>query len=90
MKEIKMSEIERRKFGLVLDYVGEWCAKHQWAVGVGEMAAGAALVAAGIKLGHIHPGTWLATKIGGFNGGPLASGATGVTAGAMAGAGVSP
>jgi hypothetical protein len=85
MKEIQMSEIERTKFGLALDYVGEWCAKHQWAVGVGEMAAGTALVVAGIKLGHIHPGTWLGTKVGGFNGGALAGGAAGGTAGAIAG-----
>jgi hypothetical protein len=85
MNEIKMSEIERIKFGLALDYVAEWCAQHQWAVGVGEMAAGAALVVAGIKLGHIHPGTWLGTKVGGFNDGALASGAAGGTAGAIAG-----
>jgi hypothetical protein len=48
VKKIKLSEIERSKFGFVLDYVGEWCAKNQWAVGIGEMAAGAGLIVAGI------------------------------------------
>jgi hypothetical protein len=72
--------------GMAVDYVGEWCAKHQWAVGVGEMAAVAALVAAGIKLGHIHPGTWFGTKIGGFNGAFLGGGAAGGSAGGIAGA----
>lgn len=37
-------------------YVQDWCGKHQWAVGIGEMALGAGLLAAGIQSGVIEVG----------------------------------
>lgn len=87
MKEITLTEDEKGKLGEVMDYVHDWCSKNQWAVGIGEMAAGAGLIATGIHIGHIHMGTdLLGTKLGGFNTESLASGALGGAAGAVAGA----
>ena len=67
-------------------YVHDWCSKNQWAVGIGEMAAGAGLIATGIQIGHIQMGSdILGTKLGGFNTESLAGGALGLGAGAVAG-----
>lgn len=38
----------------IIDHVSAWCAAHQWEVGVAEMAAGAALVAAGLQSGAVQ------------------------------------
>ncbi len=87
MKNIKLTENEKSKFGEVIIYVQDWCSRNQWAVGIGEMAAGAELIAAGIHIGNIHMGAdLLGTKLSGFNPACLATGAFVGGAGAFAGA----
>lgn len=87
MKQITLPDDENNKFGEVLNYVRHWCSKNQWAVGVGEMAAGAGLIAAGIHIGHIHMGSDLVgTTLGGFNVESVGGGGLGGGVGALAGA----
>lgn len=57
MYEMAMSDPDKRHFQTLLGYCKEWCSTHQWAVGVGEMALGAAVLTWGLQNGHIHMGT---------------------------------
>lgn len=56
MREIEMSESDKRSFEKALEYCREWCGKNQWAVGAGEMALGAGLIAWGLQSAHIAMG----------------------------------
>jgi len=86
MKDIALSETERNRFGQIMDYVTGWCSENGWVVGIGEMAAGAGLIAAGIQIGHIHIGTDVfGTTVGGFNVESLAAAGGGASAGGVAG-----
>lgn len=81
MFEIPMNEPDKRGFQKALDYSKTWCAEHQWAVGVGEMALGAAVIAWGLQSGHIHMGTdVVATQLsdGGIIGGATGAGLGGI------------
>ena len=86
MTEIRLSETERGKLGQIMDYVHDQCATHQWAVGVAEMSAGAAILATGIQLGHIHIGSdVVGTQLDGISTESLAgAGGLGGTAGVAA------
>lgn len=53
---LALPEDDVDRFGAALKHVQEWCAEHQWQVGVAEMAVGAALVAAGLQTGALQMG----------------------------------
>jgi hypothetical protein len=57
MFEMMMSDPDKRHFQTLLNYCNEWCSTHQWAVGVGEMALGAAVITWGLQTGNIHMGS---------------------------------
>jgi len=57
MNTVTLSDIEKGKVWQIMDYIHDQCSMHQWAVGVAEMAAGAAIIATGVQLGHIHIGS---------------------------------
>lgn len=57
MNEMMMSDPDKRNFQTLLDYCNEWCSTHQWAVGVGEMALGAAVITWGLQTGNIDMGS---------------------------------
>lgn len=85
MKEITLNEHEKSGFASTLNYVKDWCKEHQWAVGIGEMAAGAGLICAGIQMGHIHLGTDIVgVDAGGFSHGALEAAGGGGGTGALA------
>jgi hypothetical protein len=61
---VVMNEPDKRAFSKAAEYAKKLCAENQWAVGVGEMALGAAVLAWGVQSGHIHMGTDVAgTKL---------------------------
>jgi hypothetical protein len=94
MNEITLSKTEMGKFGQIMDYVHEQCSMHRWAVGVGEMAVGAAIIATGVQLGHIHIGSdVLGTELDGtssesIGGGVLGAGTATVAAAILGSIGV--
>ena len=57
MYEMMMSDPDKRHYQTLLGYCKEWCSTHQWAVGVGEMAIGAAVITWGLQTGNIHMGS---------------------------------
>lgn len=57
MYEMVMSDPDKRHFQTLLGYSKEWCSTHQWAVGVGEMALGAAVITWGLQTGNIDMGS---------------------------------
>lgn len=57
MYEMVMDDPDKRHFQNLLTYCKEWCSTHQWAVGVGEMALGAAVITWGLQSGNIHMGS---------------------------------
>jgi hypothetical protein len=57
MYEIVLREPDKHNFQNLYDYCKEWCSTHQWAVGVGEMALGAAVITWGIQTGNIQMGS---------------------------------
>lgn len=64
MYEKKMSDADNGCFNKAVNYAKEICAENQWAVGVGEMALGAAVIAWGVQSGHIQMGAdVVATKL---------------------------
>lgn len=66
--------------------ISKWCAEHQVALGVGEMAAGAAMVALGVKSGAIEIGAnLLITHTPLINAGGLAGAIAGAAAGSWVG-----
>ncbi len=65
-KEFELSDNESKSFSDALKYVKKWCSENQWAVGVGEMAVGAGLVAWGVHSGVIEMGSeFVGTELGG-------------------------
>jgi len=72
-------------FSKALASTRAWCADNQWAVGLGEMAVGASLVAWGVQNGVIEMGREvLGTGLGSL-GFPAAGGMAGVGLGGLAG-----
>jgi hypothetical protein len=66
--------------------ISTWCAEHQVALGVGEMAAGAAMIAMGVKSGAIEIGAnLLVTHTPLMNAGGLAGAIAGAATGAWVG-----
>jgi len=65
--------------------VGEQCAQNKWALGIGEMAAGAGLIVIGIHIGHFQTDL-LGTKLNGFNVESICSAVAGASVGAFAAA----
>lgn len=66
--------------------ISTWCAEHQVALGVGEMAAGAAMVALGVKSGAIEIGAnLLVTHTPLMNAGGLAGAIAGAVTGSWVG-----
>lgn len=66
--ELILSKEESSNFVKAFQYVSSWCNENQLAVGIGEMAIGAGLIAWGVHNGVIEMGTQLvATQIGGAN-----------------------
>ncbi len=57
MYEMMMSDPDKRHFQTLLGYCKEWCERNQWAVGVGEMALGAAVITWGLQTGNIDMGS---------------------------------
>lgn len=85
-KELVLSEKETKSFAEALDFAKRWCSENQWAVGIGEMAVGAGLVAWGVHNGVIEMGSQLiATELGGWNAESIAGAAGGSGIGAIAG-----
>jgi len=85
-KELVLSQSELRSFSEALEFAKEWCSENQWAVGVGEMAVGAGLIAWGVHNGVIEMGSQLvATEIGGSNVESIVGVAGGSGIGALAG-----
>ncbi|MGV8917293.1 MAG: hypothetical protein ACOH2R_05790 [Pseudomonas sp.] len=73
-------------FNQHLAQVRDWCAQHQVALGVGEMAFGAGLIALGVTTGTIEMGTQLiASHMGGFNSTAMIGSTIGAPLGAYAG-----
>lgn len=69
----------------ILKYTKDWCSTHQWAIGIAEMAAGAAIINWGVQTGTIELGkhvvaTELSNKVS------LAGGAVGGSLGMFAAA----
>ena len=54
---VVMNEPDKRSFNKAFEYAKKLCAENQWAVGIGEMALGAAVLAWGVQSGHILIGT---------------------------------
>lgn len=57
MYEMVMSDPDKQHFQTLLGYCKEWCERNQWAVGVGEMALGAAVITWGLQTGNIDMGS---------------------------------
>jgi hypothetical protein len=57
MYEMVMSDPDKRHYQTLLGYCKEWCSTHQWALGVGEMAIGAAVITWGLQTGNIDMGS---------------------------------
>lgn len=51
-----MSDSDKKVFEQAFNYATEWCQKHQWQIGVAEMALGAAAISWGIQHGTIQMG----------------------------------
>ncbi len=85
-KELVLSQNESKSFSEAFEFAKKWCSENQWAVGVGEMAVGAALVAWGVHNGLIEMGSQLvATELGGSNAESIVGAVGGYGFGAMAG-----
>jgi len=85
-KELVLSHSESKSFSEAYEYAKKWCAENQWAVGIGEMAFGAGLVAWGVHNGAIEMGSQLvATELGGSNAESVAGAAGGSGIGVIAG-----
>jgi hypothetical protein len=74
----------RKIFEAILKYIKDWCSTHQWAIGIAEMAAGAAIINWGVQTGAIELGkhavaTELSNKVS------LAGGAAGGSLGMLVG-----
>jgi hypothetical protein len=83
MFEFEFSEDAKQISKEIVRYVKEWCAEHQWEIGVTEMAAGAAILSWGIQTGAIEVGKHaVATRLA--DGVPLAGGVVGGGMGAFA------
>ena len=83
MLEIPMDKPNKRGFQKALDYSKEWCEEHQWAVGIGEMALGAAVIAWGLHSGALHMGAdVVGTEL---SDGAIIGGATGTSLGGIGG-----
>lgn len=69
MQTKQLSEHEKTAFNEVFDYIDNFSKQHPCAVGGLEIAAGAGLIALGIKLGHIAMGhnAVMGVDIGDFN-----------------------
>lgn len=57
MYEMVMSDPDKQHFQTLFGYCKELCSTHQWAVGVGEMALGAAIITWGLQTGNIDMGS---------------------------------
>jgi hypothetical protein len=85
-KEIVLSSSESKGFSEALEFAKKWCSENQWAVGVGEMAVGAGLIAWAVHNGIIEMGTQLvATELGGTNVESIIGAVGGTGIGAIAG-----
>lgn len=47
-KELVLSSYESDEFNKYLEFAKKWSSENQWAVGIGEMALGAGLIAWGV------------------------------------------
>jgi hypothetical protein len=84
--EIVLSDLDTNNLTMLLEDVKAWCSRSQMAVGVGEMAVGASLIAWGVHNGTIEMGSQLvATKLGGFGTASLAGASGGSGMGVAAG-----
>jgi len=84
--ELVLSNDESNSFRNVLADIKKWCSENQLAIGVGEIAIGASLIAWGVHNGAIEMGTQLvATELGGPNVEALAGAAGGSGLGVIAG-----
>ena len=91
MFEMPMDGPNMRGFQKALDYSKEWCEEHQWAVGIGEMAIGAAVIAWGLHSGALHMGAdVVGTELshGGIIGGAAGTGLGGIGGLMLGGIGV--
>lgn len=85
-KELVLSDTDSNNFNKIIKEIKRWCDKNQLAVGVGEMAVGASLIAWGVHNGVIEMGSQLvATQLGGANAESLVGAIGGSGIGAVAG-----
>ncbi len=85
-KKLPLSQNESKSFSEALEYAKKWCSENQWAVGIGEMAVGAGLIAWGVHNGLIEMGSQLvATEQGGTNVESIIGAVGGTGIGALAG-----
>lgn len=85
-EKLHLSDDEYSYFSEAYEYTKKWCADNQWAIGIGEMAVGAGLVAWGVQTGVIEMGAELvATELGGSNFESIAGAAAGSGIGAIGG-----
>ncbi len=54
--DFDFSDDSRKIFEEILEYIKDWCSTHQWAIGIAEMAAGAAIISWGVQTGAIELG----------------------------------
>jgi len=84
--DLVLSDDDGDAYNKLLNDIKIWCSKHQLAIGLGEMAVGAALISGGVHSGAIEMGTQLfATEINGSNSESLIGAAAGTGIGALAG-----
>lgn len=93
MKTIEMNSQEQQGFSKALAYVEDFCQRNPCTVGAAEIALGAGLIVAGVKLGAVEMGSQLVGLAGSpFNASSLvtglASGGAGVAAGIVGAIGV--
>ena len=81
-----LSEQDEEQFKTLFNYAKDWCGKHQWQVGVAEIAFGAGLIALGVENGVIEMGTDLvAIAIGDDLGADILGGTGGTFLGVLPG-----
>ncbi|NHN36563.1 hypothetical protein G8764_04570 [Pseudomaricurvus alcaniphilus] len=86
MQRFELKAAEWKAFTRAFDQAKQWCSENQLAVGLGEMAVGAGLVAWGVQNGAIKMGEELvATELDGSNAESIVGAAGGSGIGAIAG-----
>jgi len=84
MKQIPMSDSDKRAFAAAMEHARRWCSEHSWQVGAAEAALGVTLLATGVHNGVIEMGIQL---VGTLTSTGNVAGAVGSAIGSVLGAG---